>query len=344
MFFYISFVALSAFSLDIGRKYKKDARVAMFLFFSIIFIGNAIILTNLPDISAYEESYEGFRKARALDEHMEPGYMLVSSLFARIDFPFYAYRCLLIFCSTALFFRGIIRLSEQFSISVIYFYTCVFVISYLIQVRVGLGLSVFVGFGLPSYCQKNSFFVFLSIVIASFFHISMLALFLSLFFTAFPRNKKFKYFALLCGLLFVFLNVFELLLNIAETYFLHTKVMSYINQSGDKDALFSARDILNFCLLLYFSSITNANEFDNLMFWNLFCGFFLKIIFRNFGEVGVRFNLLFSYSLVFLMPLLCKNKNILKVIFAYLFAFVNFYFWITNYGSGSIIKNGGLSL
>lgn len=342
--FYISFFILAVFSFDLNQKFKKDARLFFFVIISIILLANISLLHKLPDIKSYKEIYENYLFHRVLDNHVERGYMFCNIIFAESLFPFFIFRAVIILFSCAIFFNGIAEFSKQFSISVLYFYTCVFVMSYLIQIRTGLGLSVFIGIGLPAYKRKQYSIVLLSIILAMLFHISMIVLFIPFVLCKFLKGKKVKLFFSFCAFILLYINVFDLFVNIVMEHFINTKLIAYINDSGNINAGLSKRDLLNFILCILFARCTDENDIDNFMFWSFFCGFILKIIFRNFGEVGVRFNLLFQYSLVFLMPILYNKKNVYTLLGIYVFAFVNFRQWIAAPGRESIISNGYISL
>lgn len=335
--FYMSFIIIAAYSFDLRKRYSKDASKLFLFFIYIILLFNIIMLQTLPDLKNYQTIYEKYMYEGKIDNHVEIGYMLFNRIFADLSFPFHVFRCVLIIFSCALFFNGIIELSECLSISALYFYTCIFVYSYLIQIRTGLGLSVFVGIGLPAYYRKKNHILILSILIAMTFHLSMIALVCPFLLCKLPKTHRIKIFftILVIGLLFI--NVFDLFNSIVKTFFGQTKLIAYINESGARNNGLSTRDIVNFIFCIIFSCYTNENEFDNLMFWSFFCGYVFKILFRNFFEIGVRFNLLFSYSLIFLMPLLYKQKPKYTIYFIYAFAFVNFKQWLA---AGNIIKNG----
>lgn len=347
-FFYITFLSILGFSFDLQHPYKKDARWFLFLLLYCLLLLNIVFLLDLPDINAYCQLYTDYQQSGIIDNHSEIGYRLISKIFAACGVPFYVFRTFIITFSVLLFFKGVCSLTENFSIALLFFYTSIFVISYLIQVRTGLGLSLFIGIGLPAYKKQKHCITFLSIILACLFHTSMIMLFLPFIFLALPNKKNYKLFFILILLFMGCVNLFDIILDFARLHFQSTKLISYINASGNKNASFSNRDILSMLLLYIFAFKTNNNSFDNLMYWSLFSGALLKIVFRNFSDVGTRFSLLFQYPLIFLMPLFVDKRKTyfswLKIALIIIFCFANFYFWISHYGNGEIIANSYLRL
>lgn len=336
MVWFITYFFIILFAVDVRyRKVDINLRKALFVFtgFAFILLYFSLNLKILPDVEVYKESYENYQSLNLIDEHYEKGYNLLTKIFTFFEFNFYSFRIICILLSTILFFRGIFLLSKNISISLLYFYTCVFVISVLVQIRVGMGLSLYVCFGLPAYKQNKLLKSVLFIIFACFFHTSMIMLLIPYFFTIFKTVKS-KLLILILSLIFVKLNLVDLLLYLAQP-FLGGKLQSYIYIVAKP--FLSSRDYLTMVMCVFFAFKTNSNKFDNFMYWNLFCSLFFHFIFSAFGEISVRFYLLYSYSLIFLMPLAFKLKNPLNNLLIYGFGLLNFYLLISKYGNGFII-------
>lgn len=336
MVWFVSYFFIILFAID--TRYKKlniNLQRALFVFsgFVLILLYFSLNLKILPDVEVYKKSYEDYQFLNLSDEHYEQGYNFFTKIFTFLGFNFYAFRIICIFISTVLFFRGIFKLSKNISISLLYFYVFVFSISFLVQIRVGMGLAIYVGLGLPAYKQGKTFKSIFSIALACLFHTSMIMLIVP-YFLNFIKTAKSKFLVLIIALVFMKLNFIDIMLYLAQP-FLGGKLQSYMYVVGSP--YLSSRDYLTILLCVICAFKSNQNKFDNLMYWNLFCSLVFHYIFSPFGEISVRFYLLYSYSLVFLMPLIYKFKRPINNFCIYIFGFLNLYLLISKYGNGFII-------
>jgi len=324
------------------RKAARDTRLFSLAAFVVIASWALITLTGLPDVGVYKRIFDAFQQTGRGTSYFEPGYLAISRLSARAGFDFWTFR----YCSTIafslLFARGIFKYSPNISLSLLYFFTTLFVVSFLIQVRTGLGLSVFIGIGIPCYIKKKKAAFALSIAAASLFHLSLLALFSPWVLAQFLKTRRMKLLAVALPFAIVFLHIDNLILRQVESLAsiaMLGKITHYVNSNVLQDVGVSNRDYLAALLLVLLAGRT-GDRLSNFMFASYYCALFFHVLFRNFYEIGFRLYIIFQYALVFLMPLLYPKKNIVARALNIAFCFVNYYMLISNYGSGSIIAEG----
>jgi hypothetical protein len=333
------------FSFDLYyNKIAFNVKIAIVLLFSFVALFAVFAFPDLPDIGGYKKIYENYHFRGRIDTHVDVGYFCLIRICSFFGFNFSSFRYFTILIFTLFFIYGILKYSSNLSLSLLFFFTCVFVVSFLIQVRVGFGLALVIGFGIPNYAKGRYFNFFLSTILASFFHISLIIILFPFLLSISLKTPKIKFILILGTFLLLRLNVIGVLLDYAlmlgNVSYL-AKIVSYINISTQTDALLSTRDFLSIIILLLTFKTSNG-RIPNFMYWSYFCCFFFKLAFRNFPEMAVRFYLIFQYPLIFLMPMLYQKKNFIMRCFIIGFLVVNFIMMISNYGDGSIIGNANL--
>jgi hypothetical protein len=342
----VSVIVILFFSYDLYyNKISSGTKKAVVFLFTLVALFAIVVFPNLPDINAYKKTYDNYRLRGLVDAHVDVGYFFLVRIFSFLDFNFYFFRCFTTLLFTLLFIRGIVKCSNNISLSLLFFFTGVYIVSFLIQVRVGFGLAIIIGFGLPCYVKGKYFNFFVSVIIACFFHISLVVIIVPFLLSCLFKTKKIKFILLCVTLLLLRFNVTDMILNyavsLAQIPYL-AKIMTYINVSGQHDAFLSTRDYVSIIVLLF--TLKDAEDrMLNFMYWSYFCCLIFKLIFRNFGEIGVRFYMLFQYALVFLMSMSYQRKKFIARCLIIVFLIVNFIMLISNYGSGSIINNANFS-
>ncbi|MDR2601887.1 MAG: EpsG family protein [Spirochaetaceae bacterium] len=331
------------FFFSFGLYHKRiafDLKALNILIFTVVSVTAVVALQGLPDIGNYRKMYEGYA-LKGLVPGTDVGYVFLIKFFSFFGFDFFFFRTFTTVAFSLIYIRGILKCSSNLSLSLLIFFTTIFSISFLIQVRTGLGLAVIVGYGLPYYVKGKNFKFFLCVVAGSLFHVSLVTFIFPLVLAAVFKTPKAKAVIVIASLLILKLDVTTYLINmalaIANLSYI-SKILAYINDSSGKEAFLSNRDFL--ALLIMFLTFRNTNsKMDNFMFWSYFSSFFLKLLFRNFGEIAFRFYLIFQYSFAFLMPLLYKKNNFIMRVFVVALVLANFIMLIINYGSGSIFKS-----
>jgi hypothetical protein len=341
------FLVIIIFSFSFDLYYNKIAfnvKIIIILLFSVVALFAIVAFPNLPDIDSYRKIYENYHFRRRIDTHVDVGYFFLIRIWSFLGFNFSFFRYCTILIFTLILIGGILKYSNNFSLSLLFFFTCIFVVSFLIQVRIGFGLAIVIGFGIPNYAKGKYIDFILSVILASFFHISLIIILFPFLLSILFKTPIIKFLLIFVVLLLLRLNVSDLLLNYAlmlgNLSYL-AKIGSYINSSIQTEALLSTRDFLSIIILLLTFKTSNG-RIPNFMYWSYFSCFFLKLAFRNFPEMAFRFYLIFQYPLIFLMPMLYQRKNFIIRCFIIGFLVVNFIMMITNYGAGSIIDNANL--
>jgi hypothetical protein len=336
-----------SFEFYLGGVYRRfkfspgfnNLSIAIFIVIASLSI---IFLPNLPDIGTYEQVYYQYSDAHILDSHIEYGYNILLVLCSKLGISFFTFRFFITMTFTLLFLYGLINYSSNIPLSLLFFYTTIFIVSFLIQVRVGMALSIVVGLGLPCYYKRHykRFLVF--VLLASAFHLSILAVIMPFFLSRCSKSVLVKALAL-CFVVFLSrINTNFVIFNIANLFKIvpaadkiSTYMWGYINNIS-----LSSRDYVSIVLLILFLKKNRKDELYNFMYWAYFTGFFLKVFLRNFPEFAFRLYLVFQFPLLFLMPILFAKKNFILRMLIIIFLFINFFMLISSYGSGSIIKNG----
>jgi hypothetical protein len=128
------------FKFSLGFNYLN---IAVFIVVSSLSI---IFLPNLPDVGIYKQIYYQYSDTHILDSHIEHGYNLLLVLCSKLGLSYFVFRFFITMVFAILFIHGIVNYSPNISLSLLFFYTAIFVVSFLIQIRVGMALSIVVGF------------------------------------------------------------------------------------------------------------------------------------------------------------------------------------------------------
>ena len=326
---YIILVIISFFDIvKISNFLKK-----FFLFIEGILMFLLIAFReNVPDLISYEKMYyrSSFNTLNFLQDPFFGIYMNISKSLGL------SYREFIILNSFIFVFLAIVLLKNMtkytFSFMLLFF-TTTFLLKGFSQIRNAIAIMIFI-FSLR-YIEKENFFkYFLSILIASMFHISSIAYIFLYFFRNIKINIKILFitYVITATLYFINIDVVGYLFKIINL----PRLQNYYDRaviSGEKKMF--VMYLLMFLFLFFYKYIkfTDIKIRKNIVIIGVFFMFIIRSVFSAYGEIGTRLgdNFEIFQNLIIISFISITNKTIDKLVIIFLiiiFSFVNIYYMV----------------
>ena len=259
---------------------------------------------------------------------MEIGYGYLAYLFNEFNFPFW----LFLFFISFLTFFFIKKASDNFEINSVLVLVCyipVFFTSHqLMQIRQGLAIAIGYYFLSAMLVNKNKLFAYISFLFGIFFHNIA---FVFLLFISNYVNKIIgtKYIGLIYKVIFVFCVVFVLcrILTNFEILQLTDRISNYSDSEYSADrSFFHPANLRSIFLLILFVIFKPRKESFIYNFLTIFyaVGVGFRLGFYDFLILSGRLSTVFTYSEIFLVPILLSFK--LSRFSAFFILFIYFVF------------------
>jgi len=290
------------------------------------------------DYGTYKKYYNQLLYSRI---NIEYSFKIISKFAYEIFNNFHVVIILYSFLSLIIIFKAILNLSPNFALSILLFYSSLFFIQHMNQIRCGLSVSVFL-LSIKYINEKNALKYFSLFAVSVFFHYSSIIIF-PLYFI---NTKTYKPLIYIIAIVFTYIivynvNIINLISNLNIPY-ISNKIEIYtqlqrINKIKPVN-IFNTVQLLRIAIFIFLSSKyiiyrnNNRNNNEILLLKIYFWGIITFVIFSNTPVFAFRISQVYLIvEIIILTHLLYYIKphyfsKILLILIAIVYFFIEIYY------------------
>lgn len=318
-----------------SKNVKKDC--LLYYVFAFFFIIIATFRGATRDTPIYKYVYDNiYSLTSSISDFydktgMEASYGILALLFNSLGLPFSFF----LFFISFLTFYFIKKASNNFNVTSVYVLICYIPVFFanhqLMQIRQGLAIAIGYYFLSAILANKNKFFAYFSFIFGFFFHniILIFVLFSNSFLNKIIATTRFK---LLIKVLFIFIFIFIFCRVVTNLDLLSTteRISNYSDTEYSEERSFlHPANLRSIILLIIFTFLKPKKESFFYGFLVIFyaAGVGFRLGFYDFLILSGRLSTIFTFSEIFLIPMLLAYRFSKQTSFLILFIYfiVNLY-------------------
>lgn len=330
MLYILIFLLFSLFSileLNVESRTLKVNLAAMLSLTSILLIIMAGTRTIGFDYENYAYLYGVVNVSNFLENTVEFGYALLTDLCKYLGMSFHAFLMVVAFFGVGLKIAFYYKWSENWFLSLTYYFAIGFTINEMGQIRQGLALAIVLWAFSDLFESKDRGF-FLKVFIAFLFHASALIVFPAYLLVKKKMSPIWLMLALIPLLVFVFTDL-KSLIGLIIDYLPLTQVQAKLGfyilseEYGQRLGLNLSLVLrMLFLLLLYLYHEVGKQRYAyyDVIYKLYFFGLMLYMVFNSIADLAIRSSLYFKFLECLILPILVKlgrertEKNVLIIV------------------------------
>ena len=245
-------------------------------------------------------------------------------------FNFYGFIFIIAFLSLIIKFRFFEKYSYLPLLSILLYYSRIFLIFDFGQIRQGMALGIVLWASTYINHRKFKYFIFL-LCIATLFHVSSLVFFPMFFITNKLYSNKIYLFLLLLSTTMLFVDVKEIIINMSFLpNFIESKLFFYTEvEAGDQIGInFSSLFRLSLIsIILYHKKNFLNNSYEIIVFNIYYFGILFFFFFQSLPQLGGRGSMYFQQFELILIPIIFFKLKNLYLKYLFLFIIFLYCFW-----------------
>jgi len=330
MLYILIFVVFSIFSileLNVESRTLKVNLAAMLALTTVLLIIMAGTRTIGFDYENYAYLYDVVNISNFLEHTVELGYAFVTEICQRLGFSFHGFLAIIALFAVGLKILFFYKWSENWFLSLTYYFAIGFTINEMGQIRQGLALAIVLWAFSDLFQNKDRGFFF-KVFIAFLFHASALIVFPAYLLVKKKLSPIWIMLAVFPLMLFVVIDLkvfLGLIIDYLPLTHLQAKLGFYIlsEEYGQRLGLnlsLVLRMVFLFLLYLYHDTGKKRYAYYDVLYKLYFFGLMLYMLFNSIADLAIRSSLYFKFLECLILPILVKlgrgrtERNVLMIV------------------------------